>query len=119
MMHFIKNLVLLPLRLAWDIFLFLFVILLAINVFSWVCATGIGVAILFLLLLSEPAMLLLPLGPLVFLKNPWPKRQPKSDRPKNKRTTSSKRIRSAKKSPTVPPSASRYAFPVAALEFTL
>jgi len=72
MKHFIKNLVLLPFKLAWDIFLTVFTIILAINIYCWVCLTGIGVCILVALLFTNPITLLLPFGPLVLLKNPWP-----------------------------------------------
>ena len=73
MKHFMKNLVLLPFRLTWDLFLVLFVILLIINIFCWAGrATGIGVVILLILLFAKPELLLLPLGPLLFLKHPWP-----------------------------------------------
>ena len=72
MIHFIKNLVLLPFRLVWDVFLTLFVILLVINLFCWICATGIGVVILVAIFLTEPAMLLLPFCLLAYLKHPWP-----------------------------------------------
>jgi hypothetical protein len=37
-----------------------------------VCLTGIGVFILVALLFTNPITLLLPFGPLVLLKNPWP-----------------------------------------------
>jgi len=59
-------------RVAWDIFLVLFSILLAAVIYSWVCATGIGVFVLIALFLTDPLMALLPFGLLVYLKNPWP-----------------------------------------------
>ena len=73
MKHFIKNLLFLPFRLAWDIFLVLISILFAAVIYGWVCATGIGVFVLIGLFLTDPLTALLPFGLLVFLRNPWPK----------------------------------------------
>ena len=72
MKHFIKNLVLLPFKLAWDIFLILAVIILQIIWLGLLCSfLGLW---LVLCLFSFEALtcVVCPLLLLVFLKNPWP-----------------------------------------------
>lgn len=72
MRHFIRNLVLLPVRLVWDIALILFTFLLTIGIYSWALDTWTGVVTVLMLLVGSPAMLLLPLCPLLALKRLWP-----------------------------------------------
>ena len=73
MNHFIKNLILFPVKLVWDILLTLITIIFAINIYCWVCATGIGIFILFYIFISDLMLFLTPFCPLLFLKHPWPK----------------------------------------------
>ena len=76
MKHILKNLLLLPFRLAWDIFLVAVTLLIAVNIYCWACATFFGIFIIFALLVSQPHMLLLPCCLLAYLKHPWPKPNP-------------------------------------------
>ena len=72
MKHFIKNLVLLPLRLAWDIFLILAVIILQIIWLGLLCSfLGLWL-VLSLFSFEALACVVCPLLLLAFLKNPWP-----------------------------------------------
>jgi len=72
MKHFIKNLVLLPLRLAWDIFLILAVIILQIVWLGLLCSfLGLWL-VLSLFSFEALACVVCPLLLLAFLKNPWP-----------------------------------------------
>jgi len=102
MMHFIKNLVLLPFKLAWDIFLILGTILVQI-VWLGLLFNIFGLFMLLCLLSVELlAIALCPLGLLLFLKHPWPMRPPpQPDRPKRKKSRSAKATGTAKKSPSV------------------
>ena len=72
MRHFIRNLLLLPVRLVWDISLILVTFLLTFGIYCWLLETGTGVVIVVVLLVGSPAMLLLPLFPLLALKRLWP-----------------------------------------------
>jgi len=78
MKHFIKNLVLLPFKLAWDAFLILVVVVLQLVwlalIFS-ICGIPIALILIFgSILVGSDLMIcvLLPSLLLLFLKNPWP-----------------------------------------------
>ncbi len=72
MKHFIKNLALLPFRLAWDIFLILAVIILQIVWLGLLCSF-LGLWLVLCLFSFEAlASVVCPLLLLFFLKHPWP-----------------------------------------------
>ena len=72
MKNFIKNLVLFPFRLAWDIFLILAVVILQIVWLGLLCSF-LGLWLLVCLFSFEAlACVMCPLLLLAFLKNPWP-----------------------------------------------
>ena len=72
MKHFIKNLALLPFRLAWDIFLILAVIFLQIIWLGLLCSfLGLWL-VLSLFSFEALACVVCPLFLLAYLKNPWP-----------------------------------------------
>ena len=74
MKHFVKNLVLLPFKLAWDIFLILAVIILQIVWLGLLCSfLGLWL-VLSLFSFEALACMVCPLFLLVILKNPWPRR---------------------------------------------
>ena len=79
MKHFINNLVLLPFKLAWDVFLILAVIILQLvwlALIFTICGIPIALIIIFVSIIGGSDLMvcvLCPLLLLLFLKNPWPK----------------------------------------------
>ena len=72
MKHFIKNLALLPFKLAWDIFLILAVIIIQIVWLGLLCGfLGLWL-VLSLFSFEALACVVCPLFLLFFLKHPWP-----------------------------------------------
>ena len=71
MKHVLTNLLLLPLRLAWDALLLLAVVLIAIFCLGALISL-FGFLIFLVVVIGEPVTLLLPFMPLLFLKHPWP-----------------------------------------------
>ena len=79
MKHFLKNLLLLPFKLTWDIFLILAALILqcvwVVLIFS-LCGVPIALAIIVGSILSGSDLMvcvLFPLLLLLLLKNPWPR----------------------------------------------
>ena len=72
MKHFINNLILLPFKLAWDIFLILAVIILQIVWLGLLCSFLGPWLVLSLFSFEALACVVCPLLLLVYLKNPWP-----------------------------------------------
>lgn len=79
MKHFIKNLVLLPFKLTWNIFLTLAVIILQIVWLGLLCSILGLWLVLSLFSFEALACVVCPLLLLAFLKNPWPQCHSKAE----------------------------------------
>jgi len=72
MNHFIKNLILFPFKLVWDVLLILAVVILQIIWLGFLFGTFGLWLVIGLFSFEVVACLIMPLYLLVYLKNPWP-----------------------------------------------